>query len=85
MLETPCRKARLATECWQPPPCSHKRLLGDLARLVVILQHVQTHIEDAALVSLHEEGKGILVPLLTRFHKVRVILLGLPGDDAWEG
>ena len=61
-----------------------KRLLGDLAGLYVVLQHAQNHSEDAALVSLHEEGKGILVPMLTGFHELSVVLLGLRRDDALE-
>jgi hypothetical protein len=67
------------------PPCNQKRLLGDLTGLFVVLQHAQGQIEDAALMSLHEEGKGIPVPLLTGFHELSVILLGLRRDDAWEG
>ena len=50
-----------------------------------LLQHAQNHSEDEALVSLHEAGKGILVPLLTGLHELSVILLGLRRDDAWEG
>ncbi len=50
-----------------------------------LLQHAQNHSEDEVLVSLHEEGKGILVPLLTGLHELSVILLGLRRDDAWEG
>src|SRR5579859_323629 len=50
----PGRKVRLAAECWQPPPSSQKSLLGDLASFIVVLQHAQNHIEDAALMSLHE-------------------------------
>src|SRR2546421_4751736 len=80
----PGRKARLTAEGWQPLPCSQKSILGDLAGLFVVLQHAQNHSEDAALVSLHEEGKGILVPLLTGFYELSVVLLGLRRDDARE-
>ena len=66
------------------PTMQQKSLLGDLAGLFVVLQHAQNYIEDAALVSLHEEGKGILVPMLTGFHELSVVLLGLRRDDARE-
>lgn len=65
------RKARLATERWQPLPYSQKHLLGDLASLFVVLQRAQTHIEDRALMSLHEGTKGILISLLTGFHYMK--------------
>jgi hypothetical protein len=42
-------------------------------------------IEDAALMSLYEEGKGMLVPLSTGFHELRVVLFGLRRDDTREG
>src|ERR1700694_5147216 len=80
----PGRKMRLAAERWQPLPCSEKSLLGDLVRLFVVLQHAQNHIEDAALMSLHEEGKSILVPTLAGSHELSVVLLGGLRDDAWE-
>ena len=35
--------------------------------------------------SLHEEGKGILVPKLTGFHELSFVLLGLRRDSAREG
>jgi len=43
------------------PTMQQKSLLGDLAGLFVVLQHAQNYIEDAVLVSLHEEGKGIFL------------------------
>jgi hypothetical protein len=48
------------------------------------LQHAQNQIENAALVSLHEEGEGILVALSTGFHELSVILLAGLRDNAWE-
>ena len=66
-------------------PChAAKNLLGGLTGVFVILQHTPTQIEDAALVPLHEDGKGFLVPLLTGLHELHVVLLSLPGNDAWE-
>jgi len=48
------------------------------------MQHAQHHSEDAALMSLHEEGKGILVPTLAGSHELSVVLLGRLRDDAWK-
>jgi len=67
------------------PPCSQKSLLADFTGLFVVLQHAQTQIEDAALMSLYEEGKGILIPMSIGFHKLRVVLLGGRRRDAREG
>src|SRR5438874_6009543 len=80
----PGRKARLTAEGWQPLPCRQESLLGDLAGLFVVLQHAQNHSEDAALVSLPEDGKGMLVPMLTGFHKLSVVLHGGLRNDAGE-
>ena len=80
----PDRKARLTAEGWQPLPCRQESLLGDLAGLFVVLQHAQNHSEDAALVSLPEDGKGMLVPMLTGFHKLSVVLHGGLRNDAGE-
>ena len=35
--------------------------------------------------SLHEDGKGLLVTMLTGFHELSVVLLGGLRDDVWEG
>jgi hypothetical protein len=48
------------------------------------LQHAQGQIEDAALISLDKERKGILVPMLAGWYKLRVVLLGLQGVNTWE-
>ncbi len=71
----PGRKACLAAETWQPLPRCQERLLGTLAGIIVVLQHAQGQIEDAALMSLDEERKGNLVPVLVGFHELRVVLL----------
>src|SRR5581483_3076276 len=81
----PGRKARLAAKRWQPLPRGHKRLLGSLTGVLVVLHHAQTQIENAALMPPHEEGEGILVSLLTGFHELCVVLLGLRRDDTWQG
>jgi hypothetical protein len=80
----PGRQARLASECWQPLSGSQKDFLGDLTGVFVVLQQAPTQIEDAALVPLHEDGKGVLVPLLTGLHELHIVLLSLPGNDTWE-
>ena len=80
----PRRKTRLAAKGWQPLPRGQKRLLSDFAGLIVVLHQAQAEIEDATLMSLHEQSKGILVPLLTGFHELLLILLGGSSDDIWE-
>jgi hypothetical protein len=64
-------KACLAAETRQPLPHGHERFLG--TRTGILLIHAQ--IEDAALVSSHEERKGILVSLLIDFHQLCFALL----------
>jgi hypothetical protein len=39
----------------------------------LVLQHAPSQIEDAALVSFHEEGKGILVSHLLAYYPSSVI------------
>src|SRR5579859_3706730 len=80
----PGRKERFAAERWQPSPRCQKSLLTDLACLFVILQHTVAQIEDAALVPLHEEREGILLPLLTGFHELCVIAPAWRRDNAWK-
>jgi hypothetical protein len=47
------------------------------------LAAAQGQIEDAALMSLDEERKGILVPPLAGLYKLCVVLLDLQADDTW--
>ncbi|GAC1397214.1 MAG: hypothetical protein NVSMB49_02610 [Ktedonobacteraceae bacterium] len=61
----------------QPLPRSHERLLGTLTGIILVLQQIQAQIEDATQVSLHQERKGILVSLLTCFHKLYVVSLSV--------
>jgi hypothetical protein len=80
----PGRKACLAAETRQLLPRRQERLLSALAGIIVVLQHAQGQIEDAALISLDKERKGILVPMLAGWYKLRVVLLGLQGVNTWE-
>jgi hypothetical protein len=73
-------KACLAAETRQPLPRSHERFLGTRTGILLVLQQTHAQIEDAALVSSHEERKGILVSLLTGFHQLCFVLLSLRTD-----
>lgn len=80
----PRRKTCLAAKGWQPLPRRQKSLLSDFTGFIVVLHQTQTEIEDATLMPLHEDGKGILIPLLTGFHQLILILFGGISDDFWE-
>ena len=59
---------------------SHERFLGTRTGILLISQQIHAQIEDAALVSSHEEREGILVSLLIGFHQLCFVLLILLTD-----
>jgi hypothetical protein len=69
-LEKRCRPhLRRMSDSWR------ERFLGTRTGILLVLQQTHAQIEDAALVSSHEERKGILVSLLTGFHQLCFVLL----------